>query len=237
MQTSPGPSLARCTNAYPWKLDLPFNPNSPFSTGGLGCLCGGTSDPTAATLRYLVSSGAYTQQSNQAAGSLEPVANPSDLGAGSFWYQPLERADIVLIRPYLILYSSSGHTAHAAAASAAGITANFSFFLVKCMARGPGTKEEGEPVEFTAEFKGMVTCTNAATRVASTARKVPTGLQWCDVATVVSDESIDPGIKIDGDVAGGALHLRMDQEGALGLITYVTTLTTNAGGGWLRSHL
>lgn len=225
------------TNQYPWSRPLPFNPDSPFSAGQLGCLCNsaGTAAPDASTYRRIITSGRYQPNANHAAADLRPFTNPTDLGTGLYWYDgALEAADNVLIRPYLVLYSSSAHTALAAAASAAGITAKLWLYIVK-QARPPQTNE---PLEFNVEYKGNVTVTNAAGRVDSTTRWLPTGAQWCDVATVNENASISPGITADDtDVAGGALRLRMDQEGAIGLLIRVSDLTSNAGIGWERSHM
>lgn len=225
------------TNQYPWSRPIPFNPDAPFGAGSLGVLCnsGAVADPTAATQRYLVSPGNYDHRGNAAA-DLQPIANPSDLGVGYYWLDTaLEKADFTLIKPFLVLYSSSGHTALASAASAAGITAKMSFFLIK-QARHP---LQNEPMEYTAEWKGSAVVTNAANRISSSTRWLPTGAQWCDVATP-STEGATPGVAItadDTDATGGALRLRFDQEGAIGLLTYVSSLTSNAGCGWLRSHM
>lgn len=231
-----GPTMPRSTNNFPWNRAIPFDPKNPFGTGSLGVLCnsGTIAVPTPATQRYLVSAGNYQPNNvNAVASDTNPIVNPTDLGVGNYWYEDLEKADLLLIRPYLALYSSSAHTAFAAAAAAQGITADLSFFFVK-QAR---PAQANLPMEYTAELKGRVTVTNAATRVPSTTMWLPTGAQWCDAKTVVTDYTILPGILADGEIASGALHLRMDQEGAIGLITYVSGLTANAGAGWLTSHL
>lgn len=232
----PGTAYPRATNPYPWVRSLPFNPDSPFSSGGLGVLMntGATADPDASTQRYLVSSGTYQPNASASAGAIAPIANPSNLITSAYWYEELEKADCILIRPYMVLYDAAVPTALASAASAAGIAGTLSFYLIKRCAH---PLIQNRPVEYTAEWKGSVDLTNAATRIASTTKQLPTGAQWCDVGTAANDAAIDPGIVIEGDIAGGALRIRFDQEGAVGLLTYATGQTTNSGLGWLRSHL
>lgn len=234
----PDNGFARKTRNFPWSIPLTFNPDAPFAAGSLGVLCNsaGVAAPTAATARLLVSSAnepPFGSSMNTTPGDTQPITNPTDLGTGYYWYEELPEADIIEIRPYLVLYSSSGHTALASAAAAQGITANLSFFLINLS----GKIRPGLPREYGAEIKGKVTVTNAATRISSASRQLPLGAQWCDAATVVTDYTISPGIVKDGEVATGALRLRFDQEGALGLLTYVSDLTANAGCGWQRRHL
>lgn len=240
---------ARGTSQEPWVLDLPFDPAAPFANGTLGCLMdtGAAGTPDASTYRHLVSAENYAGNEGQGpvnintAGGLNPVANPgSNLGSGYFWWTQIGMQDLCLIRPYLVLYSSSSHTALGSAAAAAGISAKMSFWTT----REIGRKMPNRPLEYAAEFIGQVTVTNAATRVNSATMQIPTGAQFCDAATVVIDKSISPGIRVKGSGiggtgagTGGALELLFDQQGGTGLLIRVSDLTSSAGCGWLRSHI
>lgn len=241
MIRNPGPTQPRSTNNYPWVVSIPFNFEAPFANGSLGCLMntGGQSAPTAATYRDFVSPGNQDANAMQSTGALEPIANPTNLGTGYYWYEALEKADIVLIQPYLVLYSSSSHTAYASAAAKDGLTAKLHFYLIREIIPGSGSAPNNKrPAEYTAEYKGGTTILNSANRVNSGTKIRPTGAQWAYTGTTIADETIDPGIKYDGDLDTGSMRIRFDQEGAIGLLTRVSDLTsTSTGVGWLRSHL
>lgn len=224
------------TNQHPYTRVLPFNPDNPFGSGSCGVLCnsGSVADPTAATQRWAVSPGTYQPNANAPAADLWPVANPTNLKTGNYWLDMfLEPADSVIIKPYMVLFSDNTYAALASAAAGGGIAATLSFFAV-FQGRPPQTNE---PMEYSIEFKGSAVLANAATRVSSSTRYLPTGAQWAQAATI-TNAAIDPGITADDtDISTGALRLRFDQEGAVGLLTYVSSLTSNAGCGWLRRHI
>lgn len=220
------------TNQHPYRTALPFNPDSPFSTGGMGVLCnsGSVAAPDASTYRHLVSSGSYNPQ-GCAAGDLEPLVNPTNQQTGNYWVNTLDAADFTLIKPYLVLYSDNTYAALASAASAAGITGTMSFYAL----RQAGRAKSGRPIEWDARYLGKAVLTNAATRVPSTTKELPTGAQWCDVATITSKAITFTADS--SDTAGGALRLRLDHEGASRLLTVISGLTANAGCGWQISHM
>lgn len=235
---------ARGTSQDDWVVGLPFDPNNPFGNGSLGVLmdtgAAGTPDPS--TYRHLVSSGNYTtNEGGNAAADLAPIANPSNLGTGYYWWTGfVEKSDLCLIRPYQVLYTSSSHTALASAAAAAGITSTLSFWAVSRVGRAI----RGSPIEYAADFIGQVTVTNAATRVNSGTKQLPTGAQFCDAATVIYDKSMSPGIRIlssgsggTGAGTGGALNIAFDFLGGQSLLIRASGNTASAGVGWMRRHV
>ncbi len=230
--------VPRGSNQYPWVLDLPFNPADPFNAGALGCLCnsGSVADPAASAFRHLISAGTYNGSGDgYTAGSLNAIVNPTDLGVGYYyWTGSLDPADMVVLRPYLVKYSDSTHTALATAATVAALTATLSFWTTHSV----GSKKQGRALEYAAEFVGSVVVTNAITRVNSATLELPTGAQFCDAGSVSIDKSISPGIRFKGDSTAGALEILFDQQGGSGLIVQVSSLTsTSVGCGWLRRHL
>lgn len=235
---------ARGTSQDPWVLDLPFDPAAPFANGTLGVLMdtGAAGTPTAATYRHLVSAANYAGNIGNAAGELNPVANPgSDLGAGYFWWTPTDMADICIIRPYLAKFTTTGHTAYDTAVAEAGMTGTLSFWTTREV--GP-KRRPNLPEEYAAEFVGQVTLTNSAVVVNSATKRLPTGAQFCAAATIAIDKSISPNIRIKGAGTGGtgagmggALEIFFDQQGGSGLLVRASGLTSTCGIGWLRTHI
>jgi hypothetical protein len=241
-----GEAESRGTRPFPWFRDLNFNPALPFASASLGVLMntGSVAAPDPSAYRYLVSAANYVGNGLNAAGDDYPVVNPTDYGTGYYFYQRIgDKPDVTILRPYMVQYSSSGHTALAAAAATGAISGTVSIWTTRrCGIEGP----VNTPFEYGAEFVGQVSLTNAQTRIASTTLKLPTGSQWCDAGTVVLDKSISPGIRFKssggtgvgvGAGANGALDILFDQQGGEGIIVQVSGLTASAGLGWLRTHL
>lgn len=241
----PTTPVPRGTNQQPWLRDLTFTPDTPFASAGLGVLMntGAVADPTAAAYRHLLAQAVIRgiENGNQP-GDLFPVANPTDYGTGYFWCQTeITPSDLLVLRPYQVLYSSSAHTALASAAAAAGITSTLSIWTVHNVGPAPSS---GRFLEYAAEFCGQVVVTNSANRINAATRYLPTGAQFCDVATVSIDKSISPGLRIKGSGtggtgsgAGGALEIICDQQGGIGYIIQVSSLTPSSGVGWLRRSI
>lgn len=228
--------LPRGTNQYPWIRPLPYDVKNQFAVGTLGALMNsaGTAAPDATTYRHLVSSGNYTPNGDNPAGTLVPIINPTNLRTGLYWYDGnLEKADILMIRPYFVFYDATTPTALGTASAEADLSGKLHFYLIK----EATPRIAGIPQDFKAKYIGNVTVTNAAVRPAGSSLYWPAGLQECAVGTAAGDQAIDPGIVILGDATGGALEIHFDQEGAIGLLVRVSDLTAKAGLGWARSHL
>jgi hypothetical protein len=247
----PRTGIPRSTNPYPWVNPIPFNPETPFGNGTLGLIMPGTATTPAANLHiHKVSSGNYRGNADQAAGAIEAMTNPTNLGtAHAFLDGNLEDADMLLIRPFLVLYGSSAHTAFAAAPARAAGSCRLDFWTIKPIGgAGVPERQKDQPVEYGGTYVGGVTVSNNGIAMTTGTRKLPTAAQFCDSATVNDDESISPGITVVGGInAGaavpatkqlGALCLKFDQMGGQGLIVEASGITSTSWGvGFLRSHL
>lgn len=232
------------SNRFPWRVALPFNPNSPFSTGGLGALLNSAAVAcTSGTYQGLSSSGNYgANTGSPTAGALEPIVNPADLSAGYRWYETFDESNLLILKPYLVKYDATPPTAFASTPVADAITAILNLFGIRSL----GMPQGGLPMEFAATYLGSLTIKNNGVAANAASFRMPRSSQFCRYIASTRDVSLTPGIRItgNGEATGtnyaadtSAAEINLDRLGHEGVLIHATGLTANVGVGWVRSEV
>lgn len=223
------------TNQFPFVQPFRFEPSAPFGTGTLGAIMntGAVAAPAWSAFGKILSSEAWTQNGPTTPGGHDPLTNPSNMLTGYYWIDGLlEAADLIVLKPYLVLFNSATPTAYAATPAAAAVAATWNIWLVK----HANTPKTNRKLEYNCVPACKITVGNSGVAI-GTNESVPTSGQYCSTITVAEDLVPGAGTQVYGNGTAGAAELRFDQGGAIAIIAQISGVTASAGGGFERSHV